>query len=484
MQVWRPFPRQEALLRSSCFEILFGGAAGGGKSQALVAGGARFIDRPSFRGVLGRRTVPELEALDGLVDVSRKFYAPLGGQYVAQKRQWRFPKGARINLITCENEKDRFNYSGWQWQYLGLDELTTWLEKIYLFLLARIRTTAKIPVMVRCTSNPGGPGHEWVLKRWAPWLYRPNVRVEEYDGPYAKSGEVLFFQRDPSTGKESIVPPGTPKSFPRTFIASKLEDNPILAATDYGDRLDQLDVLTRRQLREGDWMVRAEPGMLFDRRWVTMIDEPPENPFARVRYWDRAGSDDLEARNPDRSAGVRMSLLDDGDMVVEHVERFAKGPAETQRRICERARRDVLEVQLREQVIEQDPGNAGKVEVAVYEQLFAELTERDDPTDRGFSLGISTKAVRPTGSKVDRFRPFSAHAEKGRIKVVRGTWNDAWFDELEGFPAGHDDQADGTSGAYAELAEYAAGGGAWFARAMQQVKREREEERQGANGGR
>lgn len=440
---WRPNDGpQTRFLHSNAFEILYGGSAGGGKSDGLLAGATRFAHLRHYRGLIMRRTVPELEASDGLVERSHVFFEPMGAVYRAARRQWIFPSGARITLGHCEHDRDVRKFGGWQIQYLAFDELTTFTEKIYTFLTSRLRSPQHIPCFVRSGSNPGGEGHDWALKRWRWWLYREGVREEEFAGPYARPGERLFIRRDPDSGAEELVDEGTPGSQSREFLPAKLADNPHLAATDYGDRLELLDPLTRRQLKEGDWMARPAPGTYFKRQWVDMVDAPPPGAIRRVRYWDRAGTDDVEGDDPDFTAGVLMSLGHDYRVTVEHVARCRLNPPETEAFIGWTFAQDKAAHGNIDQVLEQDPGSAGKFELSSYRRKFAEFCVR---------------GRRPTGDKVTRFRPFSAAAFPGddndrrEVRVVRGKWNGAYFDELESFPEGKKDQADATSGAYAEV---------------------------------
>jgi predicted phage terminase large subunit-like protein len=389
-----------------------------------------------------RRTVPELEAADGLVERSFAFFEPLGAIYYTSRRQWRFPSGARITLGHCEHERDVRAFGGWQIQYLGFDELTTFTEGIYTFLLSRLRSVHDIPCIVRSGTNPGAEGADWVLERFRWWLYRQGCREEEFAGPYAAPGERLWVRRDPDTGTDQLCQEDDEGAHSREFLPALLADNPHLARTDYGDRLDMLDPLTRRQLKLGDWMARAAPGMFFKREWCEMTDAPPTDAVLRLRYWDRAASEKKDGTDPAWTAGVLMSI-DRGKMItVEDVARCRRGPAETEAFIGWTFDQDKETHGKIDQVLEQDPGSAGKFEVDSYRRRFKKH---------------SVRGRRPTGDKVTRFKPFSAAASRKEVRIVRGAWNNAYFDELEAFPIGKKDQADATSGAYGELTSMTGG---------------------------
>lgn len=432
VEVRKPTERQLAFLRSGAFEVLYGGAAGGGKTSSLIMAPLRWVDQPRFRALLLRRTVPDLERSDSLIEQTRDFYPGYGAVY-SHKRRWLFPSGARIDLGTMERADDRFSYRGTAYQFIGFDELTTFEEQQYIYLISRMRGRPGVKMRLRAGTNPDGPGHDWVLKRWAPWLY-PEGNYE-YDGPRAKPGEVLWFARD-SSGVDVVVPKGTDGARSRTFIPSLASDNPHVS-TDYVLNLKQLDALSRAQLLEGDWMARSAAGAYFKRAWVAdnFVDACPARVVSRVRYWDRAATaaNDPNAKGAAWTAGVRMSRTEDGFFWVEDVRRGQWSPGQVENEIKATAETDHrLGTRL---VLERDPAQAGKFEAFHYSRLLA---------------GFDVHTVPPQGDKVTRFKPVSAQAEAGNVRIVRGRWNEALLNELESFPDGLLDQADATSGAFSQ----------------------------------
>lgn len=196
---------------------------------------------------------------------------------------------------------------------------------------------------------------------------------------------------------------------------------------------------TRKQLREGDWLVRPARGLYFKRAWFEMIDPGvvPAEVLARVRYWDRAATLD-----GDWTAGVRMTRLPTGIYIVEHVQRLRDRPLGVRRTVKSHAETDPEATIVG---FEEDPGQAGVAEADDYVRELA---------------GFNIRKVRPTGDKVTRAQPYSAQCEAGNVKVVRGPWNEDYLNELEAFPEGdYDDQVDGSSGAFNMLAKYAPYGG-------------------------
>jgi predicted phage terminase large subunit-like protein len=466
MKAWRPTPVQEKFLRSAVAEVLYGGAAGGGKSESLLVAAARWVGNPNYRALLLRRTYDELE--ESIIDRSTAFYRPLGGSYNQGRHRWIFPSGARIRFASIEHEKDVDNFRSAEFSFIGFDELTTFVEHQWTFLLSRLRSTdPELPCFIRGCTNPGGVGHDWVLKRWRWWLYEEGKRTDEFDGPYAAPNEKLWILRDPHSGDEQPVEPMLPLhceaceatwvargpappeeeegcdhivATSRTFQPAFLRDNPYLAKTDYGARLNGLDPLTRAQQKEGDWMARPAPGMFFRRAWVTLLDAPPAPQRARIRYWDRAATEpNKDNQNPDFTAGVLMSQSDNGRVCIEDVARCRREPAETEAFIVEVMKADKEAHGKIPQVLEQDPGSAGKYEVRNYQERYPQFD-------------IQTR--HPTGDKVTRYKPFSGAAFRKEIDVVRGDWNGAYFAEQESFPEGKKDQADATSGGYQFITGY------------------------------
>jgi hypothetical protein len=187
-------------------------------------------------------------------------------------------------------------------------------------MLSRARSSTGIPIRVRGATNPGGDGHDWVFRRWGPWLDpASDVRAEP--------GEVLWYVNDESG--ERYVSKDTPGALSRCFVPARLADNPHLLENDpaYVDRLTGLDALTRAQLLEGNWLARPARGVLFKRGWLPVTELLPLH-GQRVRYWDRAAS-----TTGDFTVGLRMSKAD-GVYTIEDVVRFRGTPRDVENAIC------------------------------------------------------------------------------------------------------------------------------------------------------
>jgi len=229
---WRAFPGpQSNFCRRGEYEVLFGGAAGPGKTDCLIMVALAYADNPNYRAVIFRRTFPQLQEI---IDRCWKWYPSRGGEYRATEHRWWFPSGAKIGLSHLQHEDDKYNHQGREYHFAGFDELTQFTQTQYTYILSRVRSTnPEIPVTVRSTTNPGGIGHIWVKERFVD---------------VAKPGVSYI---DPDTGQS------------RVFIPAKVTDNPALMETDplYVRRLEALPEIEKKRLLYGDWETFA--GQVF-----------------------------------------------------------------------------------------------------------------------------------------------------------------------------------------------------------------------------
>lgn len=227
---------QRAVISSEADEVLYGGAAGGGKTSVLVNIAKKFKS-----ALLIRRTFPQLE--DSIVFESKKWFGDRK-QYNSSKHTWALAGGIRVRMGHMERDDDMYQYQGAEFDFIGIDELTQLNRIPYEYLLSRLRSSSGRKCRVVSTSNPGGAGHGWVKARWAAWL------DVTHSNP-ASPGELRWYARN-AVGSEIEVQKTHKDAVSRTFIPAKLSDNPYLGDA-YRRTLSLLPEPYRTQLLEGNW---------------------------------------------------------------------------------------------------------------------------------------------------------------------------------------------------------------------------------------
>jgi hypothetical protein len=302
---WAPNPGpQTAFLGAPEREVLFGGAAGGGKSAGLTGAATRYIDEPECNGVFFRRSYPELR---NLIRESLTLYPKIGGVYNRSQHEWKFPSGAALIFRYIGASDDVYAYQGDAFTFIAWDELNQFpgdsedalgnaINFAYQYMFSRLRKPAnsKIRLQVRATCNPGGIGHHWVKSRF---------QIED-DGKATKV-------RDTITG------------YHRRFIPSRIKDNPHLAGGEYEKSLESLPEALRRALRDGRWDIFA--GAMFS-EWNPRAGEAGAHvcePFHIPSTWRRwRGADDGFAA----PAAVHWFAEDpDTKQIIIYQELYRKG---------------------------------------------------------------------------------------------------------------------------------------------------------------
>jgi len=272
--VFKPNPGpQTQYLASSEREVLYGGAAGGGKSYATLADPLRDMNNPDFSGLLVRHTTEELREL---IQKSQELYpkAIPGIKWSERKSQWTTPRGGRLWMSYLDKDTDVMRYQGQAFNYVAFDELTQWnTPYAWNYMRSRLRTSSKeLGLYMRATTNPGGPGHSWVKKMFID----PAPANNPFWATDIETGETLAFPKGHSRAGEPL--------FKRRFIPASLFDNPYLADTgDYEAMLLSLPEHQRKQLLEGNWDINEGAAFPEFNRSIHVV-EPYDIPQSWTKF--------------------------------------------------------------------------------------------------------------------------------------------------------------------------------------------------------
>lgn len=476
----RPQPgKQELALNIDADVIFYGGAAGSAKSHTALMRSLRHIQDPHYNPVYFRRTTEQLTGQGGLWPEAKAMYRRFGAKAREQAKAIRFPNGCEIVFDHLQHEKDaEGNHLGLQYSAVFFDELPTFSESQFMFLLSRLRSKAKMSPYAFCTMNPDYDS--WVYN-WVEWYINedglPNedrcgtIRyfvtvdgkpvfgntVEELEKEYPH----LCWINNPKTGIKRYV---RPKSF--VFISANIFDNQKLidSQPEYLASLMAMDEVKRARFLYGNWKARVEGNAYFKRDWLHKVDTVPLEAI-HVRAWDKASSEPSPKEwHPDYTAGSpRISKCRDGyywlywgfhedirDPDSDVTGRFRKIPGERDALIEKQAQKDGKEVFI---VFSQDPGGAGKTE---FEQSAAKLTK--------YGYMVLKDPVPSNKGKLSKFTPFSVACQSGLVRIVEDSFPnkttlEAFYKELENFTGErstrqrHDDWADATASAFNALSQ-------------------------------
>lgn len=245
--------QQAAFLSLDCLEAFYGGSAGGGKSDALLAGALQYVDKPSYSALIIRRTFADLNIQGAAMSRAQEWLAGKA-HWSGQDKKFTFPSGATLTFGYLQTDADMFRYQSAEFQYVGFDELTQFSQRQYEYLFSRMRAleSLNVPIRMRAASNPGGIGHGWVKKRFIT----------------DRAPEVIY-------------------------VPARLADHPDESfKAGYRQSLAKLDDVTRRQYEDGDWDVAA--GLAFHVIPAVHLVGDVEIPQA----WNRFEAMDFGVANP------------------------------------------------------------------------------------------------------------------------------------------------------------------------------------------
>lgn len=437
----RPQPgKQEQFLSSSADIVFYGGAAGGGKTYAALIEPLRHINNKNFSCIIFRRTSPQITTPGGLWDTALEMYTALGAKDIrSPNRYFRFPSGAKIVMNHLQYDKTVYDYQGAQIPLIEFEELTHFSWKQFTYMLTRNRSaTAGIKPYIRATCNPDPDSWvadfiKWYIDQDTGYAIQERGGVIRWfiilnDEPiWADNPDELF-------NKYGIEP----KSF--TFIPSSVYDNKILLEhnKDYLANLKAQDEVTKEQLLNGNWKIRPAGGLYFKANQAPIVSVVPDKIICICRAWDLAATEQTaQNKNPDKTAGVLMARLRNGQFIVLDVFTGCLNAAGVRQAVRSVAMQDRINYRCNTIHIPQDPGQAGKEQAQSYVSFLA---------------GFNVQTERINGSKINRAEPFAAQWQQGNVLLLRGDWNRIYTNELSSFPDGlHDDLVDASADAFNSL---------------------------------
>ena len=446
--------KQEMFLRSPADICIYGGAAGGGKTYALLLECLRHIDNKLFEAVIFRQSRPQIMSAGGLYATSQEIYPHLGASSVLTPNvQWRFQSGAKVTFAHMFYEKEKYNWQGSQIPLLMFDELVHFTESQFFYMFSRNRSTCGVRPYIRATCNPDG--ESWVA-RFIDWWIDPETGYADE----SRCGKLRYFIRRNNIIHWADTPQQLYEEFhlysPEemeevksvSFISAKLTDNAAMMKHDPGyiGALKAMSEFDQEQLLNGNWnFKRSKVGQMFR--------STPTDVVKWVRAWDLAATapgemDELEGmpqamrtnRRGDESAytaGVLLGKRKNGRVFVADVINVRENGADVRQLILNTAASDNAlygNVTVR---LPQDPGQAGKDQAQSFVRMLG-----------GYTVTTSLES----GDKVTRAEPFSSQWLAGNVDVKMADWNDDYFRQLENFPVGKlKDMVDASANAYLEL---------------------------------
>lgn len=408
----KPFPKQAAFLSLEDKEALYGGAAGGGKSDALLMAALMFVNYPDYNAILFRKTYSDLALPEAIMTRSHEWLSNTDASWNGSDYRWTFPSGATLSFGYLNHDKDRYRYQSSAYQFIGFDELTQFPAEHYLYLFSRLRRlrSQPVPIRMRGGTNPGGVGHEWVYDRFIVDQERP-------------------------------------------FVPAYLQDNFYLDQDEYIASLQELDETTRRQLLGGLW-ITDPAGKPFLREWwdggkgrwlpVRELDQP--DAVGRWISWDLA-LDDKET-NAFSAAVVGEITLDYKLRINEVWQKKLQFP-DLSAAIAEKSREWDRDKKLRGTIIEE--AASGKPAIQTLRAAS------DDAVARSI-IGYV-----PRGSKLERATRAATWCQRGMVILPHPGPEVPWLDEFErqlfNFPEGqYADMTDAFSQLIIYLENYLASG--------------------------
>ena len=360
----KPFLNQVHFLTHPSEELLYGGQAGDGQSDALLMSALQYVSEPDYSALILRKTYQDLSRPNAIMDRANKWLSPHDElHWNSNTKTWSFPSGATLSFGYLAHNNDLDQYQGAELQFVGFDELTQFPENQYTYLHSRLRKLedSDVPIRMRAGTNPGGRGHEWVKDR---------------------------FIKDDA---------------PNPFIASSYLDNVFLDRDQYGHQLDKLDELTRLQLKYGDWNAVLKKGLLISRDRLNNALISYDNVYSKWQPSFCTIGIDPASTGSDKFAMSCLVYFNNGKIVLVDLDATPSAfPEELLRNfIIRNAHWNPYVVNF-----EQEPGSDSTYALKHWQGILKDLIRK---------YGIVVKKTQSSHSKYNRARPTANLIRNDRL---------------------------------------------------------------------
>ena len=439
-------PKQLLFLGSKADITLYGGSAGGGKTFSVVTDPLKRWKNGEFSATIFRRTYQDIVRPGALWDESMKIYPLFKGTPNLSSHTWTFPSGMKVIFAGLQYEQDLMSWRGAQIPAIYFDQLETFSEYQFFYMMSRNRSVCGVKPYIRATCNPE-PG--WLADFLSWWIAEDGYADLSRAGKlrwFVNLENVIHWADTPDELRERF-PDITPKSV--TFIPATIYDNAILMEKDPGylANLQGLSLVDRERLlgdaqRGGNWKIKPEAGKLFNRAWFPVITDWDKNrAWTAVIRWDFAATEQsLTAQDPDFTAWCVMLRDRNGEEIVLEGGQKRLKPTDVYAEFTERSRfwwdylhKIGIPLMVRWEI---EPGSASTREA----RYLAGLVPFAD-----------AHGIRSVGNKIVRAKPLASQAEHGFVSILKGAWNEEWLTHMHSQPADHDDMMDAASGAHDDL---------------------------------
>lgn len=432
----RPHQGPQEQFLSSCADIvIYGGAAGSGKTWGLLLEPLRHINNGDFSAVILRKTFPQIRNEGGLWDESDGLYPRLGAEPTLTRLEWSFPSGMSVRFAHLDHEKDVYNWQGAQIPLVGFDELTHFSERQFFYMLSRNRSVCGVAPYVRATCNPDADS--WVAEL-IDWWIDDDTGLPIVD----RSGAVRWFVRDGGMIRWGDSESEMLERYPEldakslTFIPALLEDNPTLCEADPGYKANLLALPTvdRLRLLNGNWKVASMEGA----EWENHPEYFDHHIWCDEDSWP--DSFELSAMALDGSKGKRA---DAGDYSALVFTGSINGLIYVDASIDRRSARTII-ADTFSMYDEHQPMEVG-VESNGFQDLFGDLFDSESQLRGRPPLPISL--IHNSAPKPSRIMTLEPYLARRKFRIRRNAGGQLLVRQMRNFrqvqPVDHDDGPDG-----------------------------------------